>query len=266
MFSSRIPADLAPNRIGRAVSRLRAAGATLIDLTESNPTRVGFRYPPGLLCGWPEQEVRVYRPAPLGLPAARAAVAAHLTRAGRSVAPERVVLTAGSSESYGFLFKLLCDPGDVVLVPRPSYPLFEHLTRLEGVRAVPYALEHAGRWALDVRGLGDAVTARTRAVLLVSPNNPTGSFVSPGEIDTVARICREHDLALIADEVFGGYPMNAAAPAPSVFDCPRRDALVFGLGGLSKAVGPAAAQARLDRGGRTAGGRREGISRAGADR
>ena len=237
MFSSRIPADLAPNRIGRALGRLRAARAQLIDLTESNPTRVGFRYPPGLLRGRSEREVRVYRPAPLGLPAARAAVAAHLSRPGRPVAPEHVVLTASTSEAYGFLFKLLCDPGDAVLAPRPSYPLFEHLTRLEGVRAVPYALEHHGRWELDLSGLAEALTPGTRAVLLVNPNNPTGSFVSAGEVDAVARICREHDLALIADEVFGAYPLNGAAPAPSVLDRPRRDVLAFSLGGLSKAVG-----------------------------
>ena len=240
MFSSRIPAELAPNRIGRAVSRLRAARAGLVDLTESNPTRVGFRFPAGLPGGAPGPEVQVYRPAPLGLPTARAAVAAHLARPGRPVAPERVVLTASTSEAYGFLFKLLCDPGDAVMVPRPSYPLFEHLTRLEGVRALPYAIEyygHHGRWELDVGGLRQALTSGTRAVLLVNPNNPTGSFVSPGELDAVARICREHDLALVADEVFGAYPLNGAAPAPSVLDRPRRDVLAFSLGGLSKAVG-----------------------------
>ena len=237
MFSARIPADLAPNRIGRAVSRLRAAQAELIDLTESNPTRVGFRFPPGLLRGVAEPQVQVYRPAPLGLPAARAAVAAHLTRPGRVVAPERVALTASTSEAYGFLFKLLCDPGDAVMVPRPSYPLFEHLTRLEGVRALPYALDHHVRWELDPGALREALTPSTRAVLLVNPNNPTGSFVSTGEVEAVARICREHDLALIADEVFGAYPLHGAAPGPSVLDRPRRDVLAFSLGGLSKAVG-----------------------------
>lgn len=237
MLSSRIPADLAPNRIDHTVSRLRSARAQLIDLTESNPTRVGFRFPPGLLCGTAEREIQAYRPAPLGLPAARAAVAAHLARPGRPVAPERVALTASTSEAYGFLFKLLCDPGDAVLVPRPSYPLFEHLTRLEGVRALPYALDHHGRWELDLGGLRAALTPRARAVLLVNPNNPTGSFVSPGEVEAVARICRERDLALISDEVFGAYPMNGATPAPSVLDRPRPDVLAFSLGGLSKAVG-----------------------------
>ena len=275
MFSSRIPAELAPNRIGRAVSRLRAARARFVDLTESNPTRVGFRFPAGLLRGASGPEVQVYRPAPLGLPAARAAVAAHLARPGRPVAPERVVLTASTSEAYGFLFKLLCDPGDAVMVPRPSYPLFEHLTRLEGVRALPYALEHHGhhvhhdhhgRWELDLGGLRQALTPGTRAVLLVNPNNPTGSFVSPGELDAVARICREHDLALVADEVFGAYPMNGAAPAPSVLDQPRHGRPRVQSRRALQGGRPAAAQARVDRGRRTAARRRACAGRAGADR
>ena len=236
MFSSRIPADLAPNRIGRAVARLRAGQADLIDLTESNPTRVGFDVPPGLLRRMAGPPVAAYEPAPLGLPAAREAVAAHLARGGRAAAPERVMLTAGTSEAYGFLFKLLCDPGDAVMAPRPSYPLFEHLTRLEGVAALPYALEHHGRWEIDLAGLEAALTPRTRAVLLVNPNNPTGSFVSAGELDAVARLCRARGLALIVDEVFGAYPMDGAAPGPSALDR-QPDVLTFSLGGLSKAVG-----------------------------
>ncbi len=235
MFSSRLPADLAPNRIGRAVARLRGAGADFVDLTESNPTRVGFAAPEGLVRGLAAVAPRVYDPRPLGLPDAREAVAAHLSRAGRMVAPERVVLTAGTSEAYGHLFKLLCDAGDEVLIPRPSYPLFEHLTQLDGVRAVPYALECHARWEIDPDSLRRAVTRRTRVVLLVSPNNPTGSFATAAELDAVAALCRKHDLALIVDEVFAPYPLTAAA-GPSVLDGPP-DALAFSLGGLSKSVG-----------------------------
>ena len=236
MVSSRLPADLAPNRIGRAIARLRGAGADLFDLTESNPTRVGIAAPEGLLRGTAAIEPRVYEPRPLGLPAARRAVAEHLSRAGRTVAPEGVVLTAGTSEAYGHLFKLLCDPGDEVLAPRPSYPLFEHLTRLEGVRAVPYALERHARWELDLDSLRRGVGRRTRAVLLVSPNNPTGSYVTEAELDAVASLCLEHGLALIADEVFASYPLAPGASCPSVLDRPR-GVLTFCLGGLSKAVG-----------------------------
>lgn len=236
MFSSRLPADLAPNRIGQAVARLRAGGGELVDLTESNPTRVGLAAPESLVRGLAAIAPRVYDPCPLGLPSAREAVAAHLSRPGRALPPERVVLTAGTSEAYGHLFKLLCDPGDEVLTPRPSYPLFEHLTRLEGVRAAPYALEFHGRWEIDLDSLRRAVTPRTRAVLLVSPNNPTGSFAASAELDAVADLCRARELALIVDEVFAPYPLADSAPAPGLLDRPR-DVLAFSLGGLSKSVG-----------------------------
>lgn len=236
MFSSRIPADLAPNRIARAAARLRAGRTDLIDLTESDPTRAGLTPPPDARLLLLDPEDRAHRPAPLGLPAAREAVAAHLSRPGRAVAPERVALTASTSEAYGYLFKLLCDPGDAVMTPRPSYPLFEYLTRLEAVRATPYDLGFHGRWEIDLGGLRRGLTARTRAVLLVNPNNPTGSFVSAGELDAVAALCREHGLALIVDEVFGAYPLDGAVSGPSVLDR-SQEALTFSLGGLSKAVG-----------------------------
>ena len=217
MLSSRsapTPCHLAPNPIGRAIARLRGGGAELVDLTESNPTRVGIAAPEGLVRGTAAIEPRLYEPQPLGLPAARRAVAAHVSRAGRAVPPERVVLTAGTSEAYGHLFKLLCDPGDEVLTPRPSYPLFEHLTRLEGVRAVPYTLECHARWELDLDSLRRGVGRRTRAVLLVSPNNPTGSYVTEAELDAVGTLCAAHDLALIVDEVFAPYPLAPGAAGP----------------------------------------------------
>ena len=236
MFSSRLPANVAPNRIARAAERLRRAGTDLVDLTESNPTRVGFAAPAALVRGMAAIAPRVYEPHPLGLPAAREALAAHLSRAGRAVAPERVVLTAGTSEAYGHLFKLLCDPGDEVLIPAPGYPLFEHLTRLDGVRAVPYALECHARWEIDLDSLRRGVTRRTRAVLLVSPNNPTGSYATAAELDAVAALCRAHDLALIVDEVFAPYPLARDGAGPSVLDR-QRDVLAFSLGGLSKSVG-----------------------------
>lgn len=237
MFSSRLPANLAPNRIGRAVARLRGAGEDVLDLTESNPTRVGIAPPADLLRGTAAIAPRVYEPCAAGLPAARAAVAACLARAERSVAPERVVLTAGTSEAYGHLFKLLCDPGDEVLTPRPSYPLFEHLTRLDGIRAVPYSLECHARWEIDLDSLRRGIGPRTRAVLLVSPNNPTGSYATAAELDAVAALCAARDLALIVDEVFGPYPLvRGGTPGPSVLDRPC-GALAFSLGGLSKAVG-----------------------------
>jgi hypothetical protein len=153
--------------------------------------------------------------------------------------PERIVLTASTSEAYSLLFKLLCDPGDVVLTPRPSYPLVEHLTDLDAVSVVPYNLEFHGAWSIDVAGMREAVALakaegrRARAIVLVSPNNPTGSVVKPSEAQAVAALAREHDLALIVDEVFADYPLEKedACLFPPV------DALTFSLGGLSKTVG-----------------------------
>ena len=163
-------------------------------------------------------------------------MAAHVQAQGVPVASDRIVLTASTSESYSMLFKLLCDPGDEVLVPCPSYPLFEHLTRLDGVASVPYPLEHHGRWTIDLDSLVGAISTRTRAVLVVSPNNPTGSYVSAAELEAVAAVCERHALALIGDEVFRSYPLATTdAFHPSVLEQGR--ALAFSLGGLSKSVG-----------------------------
>ena len=228
--------DLSSNRVTQALDRLRAAGAPVVDLTESNPTRVGLCYPPDALQPLADAAGLVYEPQPFGLLVARRAVAAALLRRGVSADAERLVLTASTSEAYSLLFKLLCDPGDHVLVPRPSYPLLEHLTCLDGVTPIPYALEYDGRWRIDLDGLSRAVGPRARAVLLVNPNNPTGSFVTREELDAVAAICRDSSLALIGDEVFNRYPLETdAADVPSVLD--QKEALTFSLGGLSKAAG-----------------------------
>ena len=148
--------------------------------------------------------------------------------------PDRILLTASTSEAYTWLFKLLCNPGECVLVPRPSYPLFEHLTRLEGVRAEPYDLEYHGRWEIDVGSLAHA-PADTRAVLVVSPNNPTGSYVSARDSARLAAFCRERPCALVADEVFADYPLEVSAPLTDL--AVRADVLAFSLGGLSKSAG-----------------------------
>ena len=236
MFSSRVPA-LRSNRVAGELARLRSEGRRLDDLTASNPTRVGLPYPRDLLAPLAAADALAYDPAPFGIAAARKAVAAHLAGRGVSVRPDRIVLTASTSEAYGLLFKLLCDPGDVVLVPQPSYPLFEHLTRLDGVAARAYRLEYHGRWAIDVDGLARMVDARTRAVLLVSPNNPTGSFVRAHELAAVREIASRHELAIICDEVFQGYPMEDEAAGRSGALVAGTEALTFTLGGLSKSAG-----------------------------
>ena len=238
MFSSRVPDDLTPNRVTQAVQRMRSAGIPFTDLTESNPTRVGLEYPQSIFEPLADRTSLVYTPEPLGLWSAREAVAAHLPRHGHGqhVAPEQIMLTSSTSDAYSLLFKLLCDPGDEVLVPRPSYPLFEHLTRLDMVTSVPYMLEHDGRWTIDIGRVAQAISPRTRAIFAVSPNNPTGSFLSVSELDELASLCDRHGLALIGDEVFRSYSLTAAARHhPSVLE--QAQALTFSLGGLSKSVG-----------------------------
>jgi alanine-synthesizing transaminase len=238
MFSSRVPAVLTPNRLTARLSALRAAGEVILDLTESNPTRAGIDYPAGLLAPLADPAGLRYDPSARGLLVARQAVALDALRHGLDLDPARIVLTASTSEAYGFLFKLLCDPGDEVLVPRPSYPLFEHLSSLDGVRALPYTLDYYGRWSVDVDSLTRAITPRTRAILVVSPNNPTGSCLSAAELDTLAALCERHGLALIGDEVFAEYTLNdAGGPSRSVSVLSQQRALTFGLGGLSKSIG-----------------------------
>ena len=233
MFSARVP-TLRSNRVARALARVRATGRPLDDLTISNPTRVGLSYPDRLLDPLAAPAALHYDPAPFGAPAAREAVSAHLAGRGVRVPAGRVILTASTSESYSLLFKLLCDPADLVLVPQPSYPLFEHLTRLDGVVASAYALEYHGRWELNLDSLRRAVEPRVRAILLVNPNNPTGSFVRPDELDAVREIAAQHELAIISDEVFEVYPLEAREAGRCGALVVEPDVLTFTLGGLSK--------------------------------
>jgi aspartate/methionine/tyrosine aminotransferase len=236
MFSRRLPPSSSANALARAVAGLHARGAAYVDLTESNPTKAGLPYPSGLLRELADDRALTYEPAPLGLDAARAAVAADCARRGARIDPAHVVLTASTSEAYAWLFKLLCSPGERVLVPRPSYPLFEHLTRLEGVDAAPYDLEYHGRWEIDADSVTRAAAGGARALLVVSPNNPTGSYLKARELDWLATFCGEHGLAIVADEVFADYRLDA--PGDVVTDV-AADArvLTFTLGGLSKTVG-----------------------------
>jgi alanine-synthesizing transaminase len=235
MFSTRVPADLAPNRLTVAELALRARGVRLIDLTETNPTRVGLEYPGGCLDGLASAASLAYDPQPFGLMAAREAVAEELRLSGSRVDPAHVILTASTSEAYTFLFKLLCDPGDQVLVPVPSYPLFEHLTRLEIVEVRPYPLEYHGTWSVDFDGLDRAITPRTKAILVVSPNNPTGSVLTRPALVGLAARCASRGMALVGDEVFADYLIDPREDRARVLD--QDEALTFSLGGLSKSAG-----------------------------
>lgn len=233
--SDRVPVGVEANALTRLLSERRASGAAVLDLTESNPTRVGLCYPPDLLGSLSDPSGLRYAPEPLGLRVAREAVARDARRRGAAVVPEQVVLAASTSEMYSWLFKLLCSAGDGILVPRPSYPLFEHLTRLEHVQAIPYRLEYHGRWSVDLASV-ERAPATTRAVLVVSPNNPTGSFVTAHDLTGLRRICRARGWALIVDEVFADYAVDAASPVTDIA-ASAGDVLTFTLGGLSKAVG-----------------------------
>lgn len=232
MGSSRLPANLTANAIARAVAAHRASARSLIDLTESNPTRVGLSYPEDLLAPLADPAGLAYDPQPLGLPGAREAVAAEFLRHGRTVHPDRIALTSSTSEAYALLFKLLCDPGDRVLVPHPSYPLFDHLTRLEAVEAAPYTLEHHGSWRVDLASAERAAATRARALLIVSPNNPTGSFLHRDDLVALVDVCRRYDLVLIGDEVFFDYRLQSVPDAASVLD--QDEVVTCALGGMSK--------------------------------
>jgi aspartate/methionine/tyrosine aminotransferase len=236
-FSSRIPPDLGSNRLARAVLRARLEAQPLINLTESNPTKAGFAYPADLLAPLAHQRGLVYEPSPFGLVEARRAVARDYERRGTSISIDRIALSASTSEAYSLLFKLLADARDEVLVPRPSYPLFDHLTRLDELTAVPYDLEYHDGWTIDLESVERAVTPRTRALLIVNPNNPTGSFVKPAELDRLKSICANRGVALIADEVFSDYELQSGAKAIAGRVLDGSDTLVFSLGGLSKSAG-----------------------------
>jgi alanine-synthesizing transaminase len=235
MTSRRLPSTLFPNATTRTLEGLRRRGSSIVDLTESNPTRVGLDYPDDLLAPLGSPSGLTYDPQPLGMVTAREAVAHDFNRRGIVIKPDRIALTASTSEAYSLLFKLLCDAGDTVLVPQPSYPLFEHLTVLESIVARPYRLEYHGAWRIDLDHLRAAVDDSVRALVVVSPNNPTGSFVHRDDLEEVAAICAARDVMLIGDEVFADYPLDEAPAAASVLDAAT--AVACSLGGLSKSAG-----------------------------
>ncbi len=236
MISSRLPRSLEPNALARLLHAKRRTGASIVDLTESNPTRAGLAYPDELLAPLADARGLEYDPQPLGIWPARAAVAAEFRRRGIVISADRVALTSSTSEAYALLFKLLCDAGDQVLVPHPSYPLFEHLTQMESVIAVPYALEYHGAWRIDLDSLRRAAAGdRVRAILIVSPNNPTGSFLHRDDLAAVAGLAAARQIAVIGDEVFADYALDPAPHATHVLAA--GDVLAFSLGGLSKSAG-----------------------------
>ena len=235
MFSSRFPPELAPNALARAVQRARKSGATLLDLTETNPTAVGLAYPDDLPAAFADRRVLSYRPDPLGAVEARDAVARTYVERGAAIDGGQVALTSSTSEAYSALFKLFCNPGDAVLVPQPSYPLFDLLARFEAVQAVPYRLRLSDDWAIDRDSVLRALTPAARLLLVVSPNNPTGSMLRHDDREWLVSVADKHDIPLVSDEVFLDYPLSVRSRSASLAGEDR--VLTFTLGGLSKSAG-----------------------------
>ncbi|MFZ0814216.1 MAG: pyridoxal phosphate-dependent aminotransferase [Candidatus Sulfotelmatobacter sp.] len=234
MFSHRTNWKLTRNRLTEALDEVRLSGARVLDLTISNPTRAGLRYDePLILQSLASPHALDYDPQPKGLPSALVAVASYYqNQLGiHGLDPEGLILTTSTSEGYSFVFRLLCNPGDELLVPKPSYPLFEFLADLQDVKLVPYPLIYDHGWQMDFPSLEKAVSERTRGVVVVHPNNPTGSYVHSQEKQSLNRFCREHELALIADEVFLDYAHDRAPQRSFVAN---QDVLTFTLSGVSK--------------------------------
>jgi aspartate/methionine/tyrosine aminotransferase len=233
MFSTRTFWPLTRNPFTLALDELRAAGVPLLDLTASNPTHCGFHYDAGaILSAFQNPAALAFDPQPKGTLAARREIARYyLDDHQTAVDPESLLLTTSTSEAYSYAFRLLCNPGDELLFPKPSYPLFEFLAGLQDVNLVPYTLAYAHGWFIDFQSLERAITPRTRAILLVHPNNPTGSYVHPEEVARLNALCQKHDLALIVDEVFLDFAFDMR---PRKTFAANSAALTFTLSGLSK--------------------------------
>jgi len=235
MFAKRTNWNLAPNRLSAALAAHRAAGKPLLDLTVANPTDCGFQYNGSAILQALSNPVALcYEPNPRGLESARRAVAGYYAERKDVVSVEDIFLTTSTSEGYSFIFRTLCDAGDELLIPSPSYPLFDFLAEIQDVNLVRYPLIYDHGWQIDFHALEQAITPRTRGVIVVHPNNPTGHFTKPAEMTKLNSICAAREMAIISDEVFLDFSLdgNRAASFST-----NRDALTFTMSGLSKISG-----------------------------
>ena len=230
-FSQRTDWNTEESDLARAHRVRRAAGLPIADLTASNPTRCGFSYPESFLSALADPRALDYDPQPRGSLQARQAVCAYYADHGAAIDPAQLILTTSTSEAYSFLFRLLCDPGDEIVILQPGYPLFDFLAALDDVRLKPAALVYDHGWQIDMGELRRAITARTRALVIVHPNNPTGHFTKTWEATELAALCREFHLSLIVDEVFLDYSFEGEY---SSFASGLEDVPVFVVSGLSK--------------------------------
>jgi aspartate/methionine/tyrosine aminotransferase len=236
-FSLRLDHDLSPGRLQRALDQARTSGAPLIDLTCSNPPQCGLGPAPDALAqALTAPRVAEYHPDPRGMPETREAVARYYADRGLATEPQDIFLSASTSQSYAELIKLFADPGDEILIPQPSYPLFDMLVTLEGCQPVPFPspCTTEGRWRIDEVALGRAFTPRTRAVILVSPNNPTGAYLVPEQYAAIQHLCADRRCPILLDEVFHDYPATGVGATTLPDDA---GGLTVRLGGLSKVVG-----------------------------
>lgn len=234
MFSERTNWPIEVNDLTRVLRERRSQDLPITDLTESNPTRCGFNYGARVLEAFSNPAALEYAPDPHGLMAAREAVVEYYARRGATIAPEQIFLTSSTSEAYSYIFRLLGNPGDEVLVPRPGYPLFDFLTRLNDLEASGYPLVYDRGWRIDLAALERAMSSRTRAILLVHPNNPTGSYVHLDELDFLISCCKRAGTALISDEVFADYAHPAAGASRAPTFAADKSVLTFTLSGISK--------------------------------
>jgi aspartate/methionine/tyrosine aminotransferase len=235
MFAERTNWNLAGNRLSEALARHRASGKRLLDLTASNPTECGFAYDGEVILAALQNPAALrYEPNPKGLESARLAVTEYYSALGARVSADDIFLTTSTSEAYSYVFRLLCNPGDELLIPAPSYPLFSFLADVLDVKLVRYPLLYDHGWQIDFHTLRQAVTPRTRGVIVVNPNNPTGHFVKANELEALNDICAKRDLAIIADEVFLDFGFGGAAPLTLATN---NQALTFVMSGLSKVAG-----------------------------
>jgi len=235
MFAKRTNWDLAPNRLSQALAAYRATGKPFLDLTVSNPTECGFHYDgAAILNALNNPAALSYEPNPKGLESARRAVAGYYAARNENVPIEDIFLTTSTSEAYSFIFRTLCDPGDEILIPSPSYPLFDFLADIQDVNLVRYPLLYDHGWQIDFHALEQAITPRTRGVIVVHPNNPTGHYTKPGEMAKLNSICSARELAIIADEVFLDFSLDGNR-ASSFASNPG--ALTFTMSGISKISG-----------------------------
>src|SRR3989442_5815103 len=232
MFAKRTNWNLTPNRLSEALAAHRAAGRPLIDLTVSNPTECGFEYDSSAILDTLRNPAALgYEPNPRGLESARRAVAGYYADREETVSAEDIFLTTSTSETYSYVFRTLCNPGDELLIPSPSYPLFDFLADIQDVSLVRYPLLYDHGWQIDFHALEQAITPRTRGAIVVHPNNPTGHFCKPEDLTRLNEVCSARQMALIADEVFLDFALTGAQPLSFATNT---GALTFTMSGLSK--------------------------------